>query len=101
MSEVSPNFGYQPPDKWSIGDRPSRHGYRDRFNALWRWGVRAPRPELHPFAGHWDVQLDNANAINGWRQLLEQSYGRRVSFNDTHINVEPNGTIVDFSFDRS
>lgn len=94
-----PRFGFQPTDQWEVGSKPrkDRNGcYIDRFGARWKWGKRA-RTDRHPFEGHWDVQLDDPNAKTSWRKILEEAYDSIITFKDTHINIEPDGSITDKS----
>lgn len=93
--------GYIPPEDWRLGSRPRRHhnAYRDALGGLWEWeGGRAAGGH---FDGHWNVQLPNASVKHQWVRWIEECTKREIASHPdsiTHINVEPNGQIVDFTF---
>ena len=72
-------------------------GYKDALGGLWQWeGGRARTTS--PFDGHWNVQLLNARAKQNWKRWLEEVYQQPVQSLGNHINVEPDGRIVDRTF---
>jgi hypothetical protein len=93
--------GYIPPPNWRVGNRPRRHhnAYRDALGGLWEWeGGRATGDH---FDGHWNVQLPHSSVRRQWLRWIEDCTGYEITSHPdsmTHINVEPNGRIVDFTF---
>lgn len=98
-------FGYRPPDGWQPGERPSRYGYKDALGGIWKWeGGRAQNNELNPFNGHWNVQLPDSQTRHRWIPWVETCIERTVRTQPdrvAHINVEPNGQLVDKTFEWS
>ena len=96
-------FGYRPLPSWEPNQRPKSTrvqgttGYKDALGGLWQWeGGRARTTS--PFDGHWNVQLLNARAKQNWKRWLEEVYQQPVQSLGNHINVEPDGRIVDRTF---
>ena len=97
-------FGYRPLSDWQPNQRPKTSriqgttGYKDALGGLWQWeGGRARTTS--PFDGHWNVQLLNSAAKQNWRRWLEETYQQPVKLLSSHINIEPDGRIVDRTFD--
>lgn len=98
-------FGYRPAKEWQPGHRPIStsiggvSGYKDALGGLWQWEGGRARTTT-PFDGHWNVQLLNARAKQNWRRWLEQIYlHSEIRLSSNHINVEPDGRIVDRTFE--
>jgi hypothetical protein len=92
------SFGYRPPQGWRPGERPSRYGYQDALGGQWEWeGGRAA--VTAPLNGHWNVQLDSSSQRH-WIHYLERFYEQSIRLHSDHINIEVNGQIVDYTFDR-
>jgi len=98
-------FGYRPPKEWQPGHRPTStsiggvSGYKDALDGLWQWEGGRARTTT-PFDGHWNVQLLNARAKQNWKRWLEQIYPHsEIRLSSNHINVEPDGRIVDRTFE--
>lgn len=93
--------GYIPTEDWRLGSRPRRHhnAYRDALGGLWEWeGGRATSGHSD---GHWNVQLPNPSVKHQWVRWIEKCTEQEITSppdSITHINVEPNGQIVDFTF---
>jgi hypothetical protein len=85
--------GYLPAHGWQVSQRPSGVGYRDAHGGVWEW-ESGRAATATPFGGHWNVQLD-AGSIARWERFLCDVYARPVRIDDSHVNVEPDGRIVD------
>lgn len=96
-------FGYYPTTDWRPGERPRRHqnAYLDALGGLWEWESGRAMSERNPFGGHWNVQLPDASTRRRWVDYLQDRSGQIVQTRAdvvTHINVEPDGSIVDITF---
>ncbi|MEA3310274.1 MAG: hypothetical protein U9Q70_12305 [Chloroflexota bacterium] len=95
-------IGYCPPDAWKPGERPSHYSYVDRFGGKWKWEGGRAHTERNPFEGHWDVQLPDNRVKQRWVNWIEKQSGRQICTRPnqiSHINVEPDGQIVDMTFE--
>jgi hypothetical protein len=96
-------IGYAPSPDWQPGDRPRRYhnAYRDALGGLWEWEGGRARDTHNPFGGHWNVQLPDASVKRQWVQWIETCSGQQICTRPaliSHINVEPNGSIGDKTF---
>ena len=97
------SFGYCPPANWRPGERPRRrqNAYPDALGGLWEWEGGRAVSEQNPFGGHWNVQLPDASVRRRWVGYLQERSGQTVQTRTdavSHINVEPDGSIVDMTF---
>jgi len=97
-------IGYCPPNDWSPGERPRRYqnAYRDSLGGLWEWEGGRAVSDHNPFGGHWNVQLPDDSVKRRWVNWIEERSGRQICTRPnqiSHINVEPDGQIVDRTFE--
>jgi len=96
-------FGYRPSSDWRPGARPRPYqaAYRDSMGGLWEWESGRAVSDQNPFGGHWNVQLPDASVRRRWVAHLQERSGRTIQTRAdaiSHINVEPDGSIVDMTF---
>lgn len=91
---------YMPPKGQPLRDAVDGvSGYKDALGGIWQWEGGRAQTDINPFGGHWNVQLVDNRARRNWTRWLEEVHQQRVRLQSTHINVEPDGRIVDRTFD--
>lgn len=97
-------FGYRPSPDWEPSRRPTStsvdgvSGYKDTLGGIWQWEGGRAQTNINPFGGHWNVQLVDNRARRNWTRWLEEVHQQEVRLQSNHINVEPDGRIVDRTF---
>jgi len=97
-------IGFCPLENWDPGERPRRYqnAFRDALGGLWEWEGGRAMSDRNPFGGHWNVQLPDDSVKRRWVSWIEERSGRQIctrSDKISHINVEPDGRIVDKTFE--